>query len=68
VVWKTCDKHEITAKKTLNSIFANISMLHMRFKFMSMSGSGGPKVDGTFDVLSQFGDEKEEKKMGACKL
>jgi len=62
VVWKTCDKHEITAKKTLNSIFANISMLHMRFKFMSMSGSGGPKVDGTFDVLSQNASNLEMKK------
>ncbi len=37
-------------------------MLHMRFKFMSMSGSGGPKGDGTFDVLSQNASNLEMKK------
>ncbi len=34
----------------------------MRFKFMLMSGSGGPKVDGTFDVLSQNASNLEMKK------
>jgi hypothetical protein len=29
---------------------------------MSMSGSGGPKVDGTFDVLSQNASNLEMKK------
>jgi hypothetical protein len=61
----TCDKHEITAKKTLNNIFANKSMLHMHFKFMSMSESGGWKGDGTWCTFSkciQLGDEKEKKK------
>ncbi len=34
----------------------------MRFKFMSMSGSGGPKGDGAFDVLSHNASNLEMKK------
>ncbi len=35
-------------------------MLHMRFNLMS--GSGSPKVDGTFDPLSQNAPNLEIKK------